>query len=599
MTLTANSTAAAAPRPARCVEAERDEQHVAGQPLDAPRGELRRRSRRRRGAGCGRRAGRGAPASSRARAWRIHACTRASATACPPRSSSGRDEHGDEDGQRRDREQRPARPWRSRRGRPSRTSTTPRITSATMLSSVWDTSVPSTTGSVSRGAAEPARDDQRARGLAQARGQRRRHEHADERALHRVARRTRACGQRRAQDRVPGDGAQRPSTGTSAPSATSTQAGSSEQRLADVVEPIRCSASARGSAAERRRRRRRRGARSRRSGDARPPRASGSSLGRRCGRAARPAGRAGSAPSADRGALARPCGRGHRRSRPRRPRAPRRRRAARRSAGRARRRPRRHRGAARGLEREVAQGLGERGRVAARDEHAVARRRARRRGSRRCRDATTGVPAAKASVSTMPKLSPPSDGAHSTSALASAARLRSSDDLAEDADAAVVEQQRRRPPPRSAPTISSSAGTCSRSASKARSSTGRPLRSTAWPTNTMRSGRPSARGCGRIAAGTSTPLGMIAVAPAEEAPAGPRRGLGHGDPRVQRVEPAPRADQVRRCCCVTRVLGVAVERPDERRAGARRARPSRRPARPARGRGRRRSRRRAARGAAS
>ena len=31
-------------------------------------------------------------------------------------------------------------------------------------------------------------------------------------------------------------------------------------------------------------------------------------------------------------------------------------------------------------------------------------------------DATTGVPAANASVRTMPKLSPPSDGAHSTSA---------------------------------------------------------------------------------------------------------------------------------------------------------------------------------------
>jgi hypothetical protein len=36
-------------------------------------------------------------------------------------------------------------------------------------------------------------------------------------------------------------------------------------------------------------------------------------------------------------------------------------------------------------------------------------------------DATTGVPAANASVSTMPKLSPPSDGAQSTSASASTA----------------------------------------------------------------------------------------------------------------------------------------------------------------------------------
>ena len=57
-------------------------------------------------------------------------------------------------------------------------------------------------------AAEPARDDQRARGLAEARGQRRRHQHADRRALHGVDDPRARVGQRRLQDRVPGDGAQ-------------------------------------------------------------------------------------------------------------------------------------------------------------------------------------------------------------------------------------------------------------------------------------------------------------------------------------------------------------------------------------------------------
>ena len=51
-------------------------------------------------------------------------------------------------------------------------------------------------------------------------------------------------------------------------------------------------------------------------------------------------------------------------------------------------------------------------------------------------DATTGVPAAKASVSTMPKLSPPSDGAHSMSALLEHAALVGVAALAERDDVA-------------------------------------------------------------------------------------------------------------------------------------------------------------------
>ena len=58
-------------------------------------------------------------------------------------------------------------------------------------------------------------------------------------------------------------------------------------------------------------------------------------------------------------------------------------------------------------------------------------------------EATTGVPAANASVSTIPKLSPPSEGAHSTSAASSSSRLTSSDDLAEHPHAGRVEQDRR------------------------------------------------------------------------------------------------------------------------------------------------------------
>jgi hypothetical protein len=122
-------------------------------------------------------------------------------------------------------------------------------------------------------------------------------------------------------------------------------------------------------------------------------------------------------------------------------------------------------------------------------------------------EATTGVPAANASVSTIPKDSPPRDGAQSRSASRSARRLRSSDTLP---SACTPVSSSSSPPSSSrvAPTISSRTGRCSRSASNARSSTGRPLRSTAWPTNTRRSGSPSARaGFGTIGS-TCTPLGM-------------------------------------------------------------------------------------------
>ena len=125
-------------------------------------------------------------------------------------------------------------------------------------------------------------------------------------------------------------------------------------------------------------------------------------------------------------------------------------------------------------------------------------------------EATTGVPAAKASVRTMPKLSPPSEGATSRSAEASAAAFSVSETLPSTVTPCVPSSMSGSTSSRSAPTTMSSTGTWSRSASKARSSTGSPLRSTAWPTKARRSGAPCGRGADiGSSAGTSTPLGMI------------------------------------------------------------------------------------------
>jgi hypothetical protein len=125
--------------------------------------------------------------------------------------------------------------------------------------------------------------------------------------------------------------------------------------------------------------------------------------------------------------------------------------------------------------------------------------------------ATTGVPAANASVSTMPKLSPPSDGAQSTSAPASA-RVRSASGTLPSAVTPRSSMSSGLTSSAPAPTMTSSAGRCSRSASNARTSTGRPLRSTAWPTNAMRRGPRGSPPRAPAVGGTSgsvTPLGMI------------------------------------------------------------------------------------------
>ena len=269
----------------------------------------------------------------------------------------------------------------------------------------------------------------------------------------------------------------------------------------------------------------------------------GSSDGRRFGRTRGP-GSVGTAPSALRGAGHAAVRLGHAErllvhrldlARPR---------AATRSARRARARPRAISARRSGSERELEQRLAERDRVADRHEHAVRAVRAPRRGSRRCREATTGVPEANASVSTMPKLSPPSDGAHSRSASPSSCHFSASSTW----------------PAISMPSGSSSSGSTSsavapatvrractpapRSASKARSSTGRPLRSSARPTKSdlgaRRCGRaPSGPRRGQVHAVRDDPVAAAVVALRR-----PARRLGHGDARAQLGVEAAGADEV-------------------------------------------------------
>ena len=129
-------------------------------------------------------------------------------------------------------------------------------------------------------------------------------------------------------------------------------------------------------------------------------------------------------------------------------------------------------------------------------------------------DATTGVPAANASVNTIPNDSPPSDGAQRTWARSSAARFSASSARPSAVTPRVSSSSGARSPS-PAPITVRRAGTTSRSASYARSSTGRPLRVTAWPTNAISSGSPGrrARGAGAPPGGSTTPLGTIRYSP--------------------------------------------------------------------------------------
>ena len=125
-------------------------------------------------------------------------------------------------------------------------------------------------------------------------------------------------------------------------------------------------------------------------------------------------------------------------------------------------------------------------------------------------EATGGVPEAIASISTMPKLSPAREGAQSRSASPRAAHSSSSLTFPR---VSIRASRSGSAMPRatssgSAPITVSFAGTCSTSAWKADSSTGRPLRSSARPTNSSRSSSDGVLGPA-WAASTSTPLGTI------------------------------------------------------------------------------------------
>ena len=169
------------------VEPERDEQHVAGQPLQHPGRQLRGE----RGAAELRVAEDGEPRRARARARRAPGPSARAAS----RSASGARRSAAAAPAARSRAARSGaiaakisaswwlRNSLHRRERHDRRA----ASSARMFSSVCETIVPSTIGRCSRGrpvrrATTSARD-----GLAEARRQRRAHQHADERALHRVA----------------------------------------------------------------------------------------------------------------------------------------------------------------------------------------------------------------------------------------------------------------------------------------------------------------------------------------------------------------------------------------------------------------------------
>ena len=201
--LTANSTAAAAPIPAWLIEAEREQQQVAGQALKRPRRQLRRGSDgSEASAGGTRQAGahtrqcaahlgrhrvharRGASRSAPSRSTTGASSTKISSTSgaiaadqervlVAVEDVDGREHDRAEDDQRDDVEQR----LRDERAEHDRQ----------VLARV--------TGS--------ARDDKRSGGLAEASRQRRGHQHADERALSGVGQPDAGAGQRGLQDRVP------------------------------------------------------------------------------------------------------------------------------------------------------------------------------------------------------------------------------------------------------------------------------------------------------------------------------------------------------------------------------------------------------------
>ena len=248
--------------------------------------------------------------------------------------------------------------------------------------------------------------------------------------------------------------------------------------------------------------------------------------------------------------LGRPVGRGRgTRSRARRRARPARRSAARRSARRCRG-PRAPIATRRlGLDVQALQLLGEPLRVGRRDQDAVdaVADDVGVAGDRRRRP--RGVPAANASVRTMPKLSPASEGAQSTSASCELAPEIARDDPAERVDRLISVRvgERARDRPRGRRRRRSGGRARARPAPRRRASrTGRPLRSSARPTKSSRSSSLGGFGLGGAALDVDAVRDDLVVA-AEPATPGPRRGLGDGDPRASWLN-LRRAPSRSRCC---------------------------------------------------
>ena len=183
-------------------------------------------------------------------------------------------------------------------------------------------------------------------------------------------------------------------------------------------------------------------------------------------------------------------------------------------------------------------------------------------------DATTGVPAANASVSTMPNLSPPSDGATRRSASRSAWRLRSSATL----PSAWTPRRRaaRRDSVGLAPTISARPGGA-RAAPRRRAAG--PAGPCARPPGRRRraaAGPPEARGLRADPPRDVDAVGDHAVAAAVEAPPGPGRRLGHRDPHAQAVQPPAGAGDVALLCEPVRPSSSGTCRRAARRRGVER-----------------------------
>ena len=181
-------------------------------------------------------------------------------------------------------------------------------------------------------------------------------------------------------------------------------------------------------------------------------------------------------------------------------------------------------------------------------------------------DATTGVPEANASVSTIPKLSPPSDGAQSRSAWPSRRHLSASSTRPASSTPSGSSSSGSTSPGSGPATIRRALTSAPRSASKARSSTGSPLRSSARPTNRMRSSSWGRSGIGHGGAQVD-PVGHDPVAAAVEALGGPARGLGDRDSGAQLRVEAACAEEVGREPADDPARGVGVEGRDGRDAG--------------------------------